>query len=142
MTAARTADPSLPERLPFGSRPLDLAGGGDRHDVGGPTSESPAWVESARTRLLQQRAFRVVQLEELGDTSRSAGAGTGPGEVRELLRVAAEAALVDVDVALTRIERGTYGRCPRCGESIALARLEAVPSAPLCGACHRTVDLR
>lgn len=40
-----------------------------------------------------------------------------------------------LDQALERIEEGTYGRCDKCGEPIAKARLEAVPTAKLCVAC-------
>jgi RNA polymerase-binding transcription factor DksA len=111
--------------------------GANFRDWGGPWD---SWVESARMRLLEQRAFRTKQLEELGDPRSGRLAAAGSAEVRGALRAAARAALLDVDAALRRIEKGTYGHCPRCGESISLDRLDAVPSAPLCGACHRAVD--
>lgn len=41
----------------------------------------------------------------------------------------------DVTAALHRIERGTYGRCERCGKDISPERLEAVPTARLCISC-------
>jgi DnaK suppressor protein len=94
-------------------------------------------VESARARLVQQRAFRVKQLAELVDGGR---AGAGPTEIRVALREGAEAALADVEAALRRIEQGTYGRCLSCGNPVSRPRLEAVPSAPLCWACHRARD--
>lgn len=34
--------------------------------------------------------------------------------------------------ALSRIEKGTYGKCEVCGEKIAEARLEADPAAATC----------
>ena len=40
-----------------------------------------------------------------------------------------------LDNALERIEAGKYGYCDACGEPIAKARLEAVPTAKLCVAC-------
>jgi RNA polymerase-binding protein DksA len=40
-----------------------------------------------------------------------------------------------LDQALDRIEAGTYGYCDACGDAIAKARLEAVPTAKLCVAC-------
>jgi len=40
-----------------------------------------------------------------------------------------------LDRALERIEAGTYGYCDSCGEPMAKARLEAVPTARLCVAC-------
>jgi RNA polymerase-binding protein DksA len=47
--------------------------------------------------------------------------------------------LAVVDRAVTRLENGTYGRCVRCGEPIAMDRLEARPAAELCIGCARLV---
>jgi DnaK suppressor protein len=98
------------------------------------------WVESARMRLLQQRAFRLEQLDELGAQGSDGSLDAASREIHVALRVAAAAALADLDAALRRIEQGTYGRCPQCGDSVAMSRLEAVPSAALCGPCHRGRD--
>lgn len=38
--------------------------------------------------------------------------------------------------ALARIDDGSYGICPRCGESIDAGRLEALPEASLCFPCQ------
>ena len=43
----------------------------------------------------------------------------------------------DVVAALERIEKGTYGRCEKCGQEIPEARLDAVPSARLCVSCKQ-----
>jgi DnaK suppressor protein len=40
--------------------------------------------------------------------------------------------LEEIEDALLRIELGEYGICEECGQSIELARLEAVPYARLC----------
>lgn len=37
--------------------------------------------------------------------------------------------------ALTRIEKGTYGTCVRCGKEIPLPRLQHVPEALICVPC-------
>jgi RNA polymerase-binding transcription factor DksA len=92
-------------------------------------------------RLVEQRSFRVQQLEDLVDRGDDRALGAGPAEVRHALRAAAEAALADVDAALRRIEQGTYGRCASCAGMVSRARLEAVPSAPLCGTCHHALDM-
>ncbi len=39
--------------------------------------------------------------------------------------------------ALAKLEEGSYGRCDRCGEPIAPARLEAAPESALCISCAR-----
>jgi RNA polymerase-binding protein DksA len=47
--------------------------------------------------------------------------------------------LREVGAALERIDRGTYGRCERCGRAIGRERLEALPSARLCITCKQAV---
>jgi DnaK suppressor protein len=44
-------------------------------------------------------------------------------------------ALAEVEAAIGRLSDGTYGRCERCGQPIAPARLEAKPAARRCIAC-------
>lgn len=43
--------------------------------------------------------------------------------------------LVNVEHALDKIVKGTYGLCDNCGKQIAPARLEALPQAALCMDC-------
>lgn len=43
--------------------------------------------------------------------------------------------LEEIDAALTRLARGDYGTCERCGQPIGLGRLEARPTAPTCIGC-------
>ena len=43
--------------------------------------------------------------------------------------------LADVEYALEKLEKGTYGLCDSCGKPIPLARLEAIPQANLCLDC-------
>jgi RNA polymerase-binding transcription factor DksA len=43
-----------------------------------------------------------------------------------------EAELADVEVALRRLDDGTYGTCEACGRLIGDSRLEAKPEARLC----------
>lgn len=49
----------------------------------------------------------------------------------------AEAELAEVDRALARLADGSYGICANCGKPIAVARLEARPTATLCIDCAR-----
>ena len=42
-----------------------------------------------------------------------------------------------IEEALYRMEKGTYGTCRDCGESIAPARLEAIPWTRVCIACKQ-----
>ncbi|HEX4540663.1 MAG TPA: TraR/DksA C4-type zinc finger protein, partial [Acidimicrobiales bacterium] len=43
-----------------------------------------------------------------------------------------EAELADVELALRRLDDGTYGTCEACGRLIGDSRLEAKPEARLC----------
>ncbi len=47
--------------------------------------------------------------------------------------------LEDVQAALTRIEKGTYGKCEGCGNNIPPERLEAIPAAKLCMTCKSKI---
>jgi DnaK suppressor protein len=48
--------------------------------------------------------------------------------------------LDDVNAALQRLDSGRFGECERCGEPIALARLQALPQARLCLACQSAAE--
>ena len=48
--------------------------------------------------------------------------------------------LAKVDLALQRLDEGTYTRCAHCGGDIALARLEAKPAVSLCIHCQELKD--
>jgi DnaK suppressor protein len=45
--------------------------------------------------------------------------------------------LTEVNAALERIERGTFGRCENCGQEIPNKRLDALPHARYCVHCAR-----
>lgn len=47
----------------------------------------------------------------------------------------ARARLAELDAALDRYQRGSYGNCARCGESINAERLIARPAETHCVAC-------
>ena len=56
-------------------------------------------------------------------------------EVLGALDEAGRKELLQIRGALERLDDGTYGTCDRCGESIATARLKALPSAKHCIQC-------
>ena len=58
------------------------------------------------------------------------------------LRQTLERQLEQVEEALERFERGTYGSCLDCGEEIDSARLKAIPSASLCIDCMQRRERR
>lgn len=48
--------------------------------------------------------------------------------------------LSSIELALERIQAGGYGDCEHCGQSIPLARLQALPYATLCIRCQREAE--
>jgi hypothetical protein len=48
----------------------------------------------------------------------------------------------DIDLALSRLVRGVYGRCELCGRTIDSERLRALPAARLCVSCAEENELR
>jgi DnaK suppressor protein len=51
-----------------------------------------------------------------------------------------ERILAEIDDALGRIERGTFGRCENCHREIPIERLKAVPYARYCIRCARELQ--
>ena len=72
---------------------------------------------------------------EFGDGFADAAATTA--ERTEILGIVehAKVMLDDVDAALARIERGTYGSCDDCGKEIGAARMEFRPTSKYCFDC-------
>jgi RNA polymerase-binding protein DksA len=48
-----------------------------------------------------------------------------------------DAELCDINVALEKIEAGTYGLCENCSRPVSKKRLKALPFARLCIACKQ-----
>jgi RNA polymerase-binding transcription factor DksA len=86
-----------------------------------------------RRRLLDDRAFRLEQLDELASEPAPVGRNSG---VTAALRIAASTALREIDDALDRMAEGTYGVCVGCKATIPDERLSVLPMTPLCTQCH------
>jgi DnaK suppressor protein len=89
-----------------------------------------------RAELEQQQRFRLAQIDQLA----SEAALTADEARRQVIRaliMAAEWALGDINWALQRLDRGTYGTCERCTAPIPIERLHILPMARLCMLCQR-----
>lgn len=89
---------------------------------------------------LRDEAEQMAQDAEPGDTQfddESGEGGTANVDREHNLRLVSQAmAVVDeIDHALAKMEKGTYGLCEHCGKQIAKPRLEALPFASLCVDC-------
>lgn len=80
-------------------------------------------------------------VDELSDVSAEHMAERGSDNfVRDLMIKVLEdsdAEVCDINVALERIEAGTYGACENCSDKISRKRLKALPFARLCIACQQ-----
>lgn len=56
-------------------------------------------------------------------------------EVLAQISDSADAELLQIRRALLRLQQGEYEICARCGEPIAIARLQAVPATDRCTQC-------
>ncbi len=63
-------------------------------------------------------------------------------EIDYTLEENSEHVLAAIDVALGKLDAGTYGTCERCGRQIAPERLRAIPYATLCIECRRLEEQR
>lgn len=97
-----------------------------------------------REELESQRDSLRLELEELGygaevqaydpNFADSSQVTAERGEA-EALAGKLRDALAEVEAAIDRLGKGTYGLCERCGQPISSARLEAKPAARRCIAC-------
>lgn len=60
--------------------------------------------------------------------------------IAQAMHLAARRRLAQAEMALARLEAGTYGVCQECGQLIDPARLEIVPSTTLCVDCQRRAE--
>lgn len=115
-----------------------------------------AGMQAARQALLNQRADLALEIlslrERLSQAAQgmpeatsggSASAALGAEEDDCVSRLQhAQAELEAVLAALQRQDDGCWGECTLCGEAIAAARLQAMPSAALCLACQQDIERR
>ena len=103
-----------------------------------------------RSRLESERKHLIEELEQLKASVRPAderreGSPFGKREEeategfelerRLALEKRMKDQLADMEHALDKFEKGTYGSCDICGQPIDPARLEALPQASLCLSC-------
>jgi DnaK suppressor protein len=102
-------------------------------------------LTDVRTALEAERDELRAQLTGLGDGATagdhydanfadSSQVTAERGEAEALL-TSLKDTLDDVELALAKMDAGTYGTCESCGEPIPPARLEAMPAARRCMAC-------
>ena len=93
-------------------------------------STARASLEEERTNLRRQ-LVDLTGLELDHNFADASSVAAEQGEVR-VLAENLRALLSEVDLALTKLDTGTYGVCETCGAEIAQPRLEAMPATRWC----------
>jgi len=119
----------------------------------GPYAKEPKFLDAQRVLLLEERGIYAGQAIDLRAEADSLALEREPGDVQfdeesgeggtvtvdreRNLALSAQAVLAveEIDDALTKLDRKTYGYCERCFQPIPKARLQALPFARLCVAC-------
>ncbi|WP_344811730.1 TraR/DksA C4-type zinc finger protein [Microlunatus aurantiacus] len=112
-------------------------------DTTGMPAPAAAQLAAVRTELEQQRRFRVEQLEEAEVDAAEALAAADDARLQVIrsLFITTEAALREINVALARLDHGTYGTCEHCHQPIPIERLEVLPTSRSCTPCQARADI-
>ncbi|MFF5289063.1 TraR/DksA family transcriptional regulator [Paractinoplanes globisporus] len=127
-TFARPVHPTTPIRAtPIRARRSDLA--------------PPMLADMQRDAVALTWDLTVHQLHQafadsLATPSTELLDAAGSQELARTRLAAARHAIDDIQAALGRMARGTYGRCQQCGQRITADRLQASPTARWCAACQ------
>lgn len=116
--------------------------------------KSKKQLKPVETKLLEEREELLRQIAEIearysGDEKTEAREDEGEPETvttdreRDLSLLENTRDLLDqVELALRKVEDGSYGTCASCGKSVEAARLKALPHASLCISCKRKEERR
>lgn len=99
--------------------------------------------ESVRKHLEERLQFLSAKVDEIeGDLREPSNPDfaeqateSEADEVLEGLESSALMEISQINAALDRIDKGTYGECATCGEPVGEKRLEAIPHAAQCIFC-------
>jgi DnaK suppressor protein len=149
--AAKTATAPPAKPAPAAKKPA--APPAPKRPTTGPYAKEPKFLDEQRALLLEERSIYKGQAVDLRAEADSLALEREPGDVqfdeesgeggtvtvdreRNLaLSAQAGAAVEEIDDAMRKIDRKTYGGCERCYQPIPKARLRALPFARLCVAC-------
>ncbi len=151
--APATVDPvkaAIPEKAVAAKK---VAPAPPKRPTTGPYAKEPKFLDEQRVLLLEERSIYQGQAVDLRAEADSLALEREPGDVQfdeesgeggtvtvdreRNLALSAQAGLAveEIDDAMRKIDRKSYGGCERCFQPIPKARLRALPFARLCVAC-------
>ncbi|HUP49335.1 MAG TPA: TraR/DksA family transcriptional regulator [Thermoanaerobaculia bacterium] len=112
---------------------------------------TPEQLDDFRERLLAAKASAEALLGKTAGEKPVEASGSTIGRLSrmdaiqvqamtQMSRRQLEIRLQQIDAALAALDAGTYGTCRQCKEPLGLARLEALPEAPLCVDCQEALE--
>jgi DnaK suppressor protein len=103
----------------------------------GPYVKDVKFLDAQRVLLHEERTIYSGQAIDLRAEADSLALEREPGDRERNLALSAQAAAAveEIDDALKKLDRKSYGWCERCYQPIPKARLQALPFARLCVAC-------
>jgi RNA polymerase-binding protein DksA len=101
-------------------------------------------LAEVRVDLVREIAERRADYsgEGAGDDQADAGSKTFEREQEMSIANNRRDLLVQMERAMERLDKGTYGHCESCSQPIIKARLQAFPSATLCVKCKQREERR
>ena len=106
-----------------------------------------AFLKKMKEYLLEQRKTLLASLADQGEDMRNLIKTVESGDEADVAADVIDRTLLNalgaqdanrlqqIDNALDRINKGTYGRCVKCGKEIPQERLEVLPYALMCVNC-------
>ena len=114
-------------------------------------------LQDLKTQLCEEKARLLRHLEQLSASQELPEVNVNSGDSADIASVEITQTnlqkigkretylMKKIDLALSKIENGSYGVCENCGEEISIARLKVRPVAQLCIDCKQeqeTVERR
>lgn len=114
----------------------------ERHQLTGFRQQLSTRAAALRRQLLAAPAGEAALPGEGVHDTKDQAAADDVATVRRADLVRERAELADVELALARIEAGSYGICCDCARPIGRKRLQAYPTAKRCRACQEAHEQR
>jgi RNA polymerase-binding protein DksA len=94
-------------------------------------------LEKLKDKLKRKHTILLGRIRRAKENVRLNGTQS---DVMAILQDRSEEQVEEIEVALQRMEAGSYGVCEKCGQPIKFERLEALPTASACVECQERQD--
>lgn len=96
----------------------------------------PSTLRRLRRSLVDERHSQIGFAVDFSEYGADITADMDDRSTAIALAARSRQAIEEIDLALTRIDNGCYGRCQDCGRTMPADRLEAIPYVRCCRECQ------